>query len=229
MKLYSYCIPIDDGAAPNPYWGVCTLTVCKPAIRRVAQVGDWIVGVGSVNVGGVDYSGRMVYAMKVTDVLTLKEYDQYCREKLPNKIPNLLSRTYARKVGDCLYHYSPSDVITQRDGVHEEGHMQTDLGGKHALLSKHFYYFGNSAPKIPPQFSVLIRQGRSHQAPKNESIKEKFVKWLTQKFDKNRIFGDPQIELLFVKNEGDKLCRSKKCNYKQKHSASLNKRSSVKC
>lgn len=66
MRLFSYCIPHDHGAAPNPFWGVCTLTICKPGIRRVAQVGDWVVGVGSVNVGGKDYSGKLVYVMKVT-------------------------------------------------------------------------------------------------------------------------------------------------------------------
>lgn len=64
MKLYSYCIPVDDGAAPNPFWGTCTLTICKPKIRRVAQVGDWIVGVGSVNVGGDDYSGKLVVCLR---------------------------------------------------------------------------------------------------------------------------------------------------------------------
>lgn len=32
--LYTYCIPYDDGAAPNPYWGICTLVICKPVIRR---------------------------------------------------------------------------------------------------------------------------------------------------------------------------------------------------
>ena len=41
-KLYSYCLPYDDGAAPNPFWGTCTLVICKPAIRRTARVGDWI-------------------------------------------------------------------------------------------------------------------------------------------------------------------------------------------
>lgn len=46
-KLYSYCIPCDDGAAPNPFEGVCTLVICKPRIRLTAEVGDWIVGTGS--------------------------------------------------------------------------------------------------------------------------------------------------------------------------------------
>jgi hypothetical protein len=39
-KLYSYCIPVDDGAAPNPFWDICTLVICKPVIRRTAQIGD---------------------------------------------------------------------------------------------------------------------------------------------------------------------------------------------
>ena len=37
-RLFTYCILVDDGAAPNLFWGVCTLAICKPAIRRAAQV-----------------------------------------------------------------------------------------------------------------------------------------------------------------------------------------------
>ncbi|MBC6697349.1 Nmad2 family putative nucleotide modification protein [Hymenobacter puniceus] len=49
MALYSYVLRFDTGDAPNPYGGVCTLAVCKPAIRRTAQIGDWILGTGSKN------------------------------------------------------------------------------------------------------------------------------------------------------------------------------------
>ena len=48
--IYSYVLRTDDGAAPNPLWGTCTLTICKPVIRRTAKVGDWVIGVGSANV-----------------------------------------------------------------------------------------------------------------------------------------------------------------------------------
>ena len=48
-KLFSYVLRFDDGAAPNPFGGICTLTICKPAIRRSASVGDWIIGTGSKN------------------------------------------------------------------------------------------------------------------------------------------------------------------------------------
>ena len=65
MRLFSYCIPVDDGAAPNPYWNVCTLAICKPVIRRIANVGARIVGVGSCNVKGKSYHNKLVYAMKV--------------------------------------------------------------------------------------------------------------------------------------------------------------------
>jgi hypothetical protein len=64
-SLYSYCILYDDGAVPNPYWDVCTLVICKSAIRRTAKEGDWIVGTGSKHcpptsrhAGGVPLAGQ---------------------------------------------------------------------------------------------------------------------------------------------------------------------------
>jgi len=83
--LYSYCIPFDDGAAPNPYWGTCTLVICKPVIRRKAQVGDWIVGTGSKDSPIGNINEKLVYAMKVTQKMTMKEYEEYIRRHLPTK------------------------------------------------------------------------------------------------------------------------------------------------
>ena len=36
-QLFTYTIPIDDGAAPNPFRGMCSLAICKPRIRREAK------------------------------------------------------------------------------------------------------------------------------------------------------------------------------------------------
>ena len=41
-SIYSYVLRIDDGAAPNPFWEICTLTICKPVIRRNAEY--WRLG-----------------------------------------------------------------------------------------------------------------------------------------------------------------------------------------
>jgi hypothetical protein len=83
-RLYTYCIPVDDGAAPNPFWEICTLNICKPAIRRTANIGDWIVGTGSSSYG---FDNKVVYAMKVTDKKTMEDYDAWTAANCQNKIP----------------------------------------------------------------------------------------------------------------------------------------------
>jgi hypothetical protein len=49
MKLYSYCLRYDNGAAPIPFWGICTLVIYEPAIQRTAKVADWIEGYWSIH------------------------------------------------------------------------------------------------------------------------------------------------------------------------------------
>jgi hypothetical protein len=200
MRLFSYCILVDDGAAPNPYWGICTLTICKPVIRRVAEVGDWVLGIGSQNVDGVNYSGKLVYAMEITEVLGLSDYDQFCTNSLRGKIPNLNSRDYRKKVGDCIYDFTENSRGTQRLSVHGPANKAKDLRGKHALLSDHFFYFGSNAIPIPERFSLLIRQGQGHQSDKNNPIKFEFIEWLTTKFKPNKLYGEPQVNLRFAED-----------------------------
>ena len=73
MKVYSYVVARDFGFAPNPFHGFCTLATCKPVIRKKAEIGDIIIGIGS-GAQNSAYSGRMIYAMIVSEILT---YDQY--------------------------------------------------------------------------------------------------------------------------------------------------------
>lgn len=47
--LYAYSITRDFGFAPNPFHGICTLATCKPRIRKAANIGDWILGIGGAN------------------------------------------------------------------------------------------------------------------------------------------------------------------------------------
>lgn len=211
MRLFSYCIRLDDGAAPNPYWGICSLTICKPVIRRTAEVGDWVVGIGSSNAGGVDYSGKLVYAMEITQVMSLRQYDTFCRRRLRGKVPNLRSSDYRRKVGDCIYDYSGTNRGRQRPGVHTPENKARDMRGKNALLSDHYFYFGDKAIDIPDEFSLLVRNGQGHQSIKNEPIKEAFVDWLTTTFKPNRLYGQPQIQLDFSESEKG-VCAKIRCD-----------------
>ena len=104
-SLFSYCIPCDDGAAPNPFEGVCTLTICKPRIRHIAEVGDWIAGTGSVKArdgkrNDTNLAGKLVYAMQVTEKMSMADYDGYTKTRLPGKVPVFGRSVWWRKLGD---------------------------------------------------------------------------------------------------------------------------------
>jgi hypothetical protein len=138
--------------------------------------------------------------MQVTEALSLKEYDAYCRKSLCKKIPNIQSKDYAKTVGDCLYDYSASNNPRLRPGVHPGESKARDLRGKNALLSDYFFYFGDKPVKIPEKFSILVRNGQGHQVHKNESIKHDFVDWITKFYKPNKLYGWPQVEVVFTKD-----------------------------
>lgn len=104
-RLFSYTILRDDGAAPNPFRGLCTLAICKPQIRRKAAVGDWVVGLGSKRAPSGNLAGRMVCAMRVDQVLTLRDYDRLAPTHWPHRVPNLQSAIMSDRLGDCIYDF----------------------------------------------------------------------------------------------------------------------------
>jgi Nucleotide modification associated domain 2 len=202
-KIYSYVLRIDDGAAPNPFWGVCTLVICKPAIRRTAEVGDWVIGTGSKNTklkdGNIyDLSDSIVYAMKIEEIKTLKQYDKYCKDSLTHKIPQWEAKDWQLRVGDCVYDYSQKYKPAIRKSVHNEDSRKKDLGGENALLSEHFYYFGEEPRILPTNLKDLIKKNQGHKKIENTDLVEKFEKWISQ-FEKNRLYAEPQMKWLFDK------------------------------
>lgn len=208
MNIYSYVVRTDEGAAPNPFWGICTLTICKPVIRRTACIGDWIIGTGSkkVNIGnGVycDFSNSIVYAMKITDIKSLKEYDEYCRNTLNAKIPIFETEDWKFKVGDCIYDYSRGDEPCMRKGVHNESNRIKDLAGCNALLSTNFYYFGSEARPLPLDLQCFIKKYRGHKKIEDAELIGKFENWIGQ-FEKNKIYADPQMRWYFDRELTDK-------------------------
>jgi hypothetical protein len=189
--LFSYCVRYDGGSAPNPFGGVCTLVICKPAIRRVAQVGDWIVGTGSKVSPVGDTSGRMIYAMRVTEKLTMAEYDQRSIERLRLKIPDVDSPRLRDQVGDAIWHYrSPDEPPTARPGDHDEGNRKTDLGGRYSLLASEFVYFGKNAPMLPDHLLGLVKQGPGHRAAANAHLRDGFLAWMKEQ--PRGVKGEPQ-------------------------------------
>ena len=205
VALWTYCLPYDNGAAPNPYWGVCTLAICKPVIRRDAQVGDWVVGTGSKNSPIGDVSGSVVYAMRISAKVSMAEYDVLSRTQLPNKIPVWNHKDRRRRLGDSIYDFE-SDPPAQRPGVHLADNRATDLGGQYVLLSDHFYYFGDHPIQLHDDLLPIVRQGPGHKSVSNALDVGRFVQWIEGVGVKpNSLKGKPQRDL-FVNEAAIAAC-----------------------
>ena len=183
MKLYSYILTYDTGFAPNPFHGYCTLATCKPTIRRTAQAGDWIIGTGSKNMNTcskekkIDKSGDLVYAMRVTDVLTFDEYwnDPRFKDKRP-----IEGAGEKWECGDNIYYKSfRTNDLEQIDWCY---HCPADKGRDtktdRVLISDDFIYWGSDGPPMPPEFAELVSTTQGHKCRFPEGDVLKFVGWL---------------------------------------------------
>ncbi len=176
-RLFTYTIPIDDGAAPNPFREMCSLAICKPGIRRVAEKGDWIAGLGSKNSPSGDLSGHLVYAMQVEEVLSLRDYDLEAASRWQYRIPNVFSADLADRLGDCIYDYS-QEVPSLRPSVHGRQNVETDLSGENVLISWDYYYFGSCAVELPDCLLPICHQTQGHRSDSNAPYRDQFVSWL---------------------------------------------------
>jgi len=171
-RLFTYTITHDTGLAPNPFFGICTLALCKPKIRSVATVNDWIAATGTEESG---FGRKLIYAMQVTSIMTFEEYDNFCNAHLRNKIPNMRTLSIIDKVGDCQIGYSASQII-YRDGIHNEVQLRRDLDGRNVLLSDKFIYFGADAKELPDDLLPIIHK-RGHKSNANSRYFERFLEW----------------------------------------------------
>ncbi|MUG99648.1 hypothetical protein F7734_48165 [Scytonema sp. UIC 10036] len=189
-------------SAPNPYWGTCTLVICKPSIRRTAQEGDWVVGMKVAHSPIGDLKGSVIYAMKVTAKMTMQQYSSFTKEHLPEKIPDWYNKDRRQKVGDSIYDFSDNPQHPQlQKSVHSESDRERDLNGEYALLSNHFFYLGNKAPLLPNDLKKIVPQPRGHQSRLNKNYVEHFLNWLNSlNLEPNRIYGTPFDEHLIDTN-----------------------------
>jgi len=197
MKVFSYVVARDFGFAPNPFFGVCTLATCKPNIRKHAQVGDWVVGTGAKTRYGLQ--GHLVFAMRVDGVLSFEEY--WTRPEYRRKRP-LLRGSLAQAYGDNIYHRSE----TGRTWIQEDSHhsreggrtnrdnLRRDTSVDRVLVSSRFWYFGESAPRIPQVFRNFegadLCANRGHKCLFPPLLPEQLASWVATLGEPGCI-GDP--------------------------------------
>lgn len=186
MRLYSYVVAYDSGSAPNPFWGCCTLAICKPAIRRTAKVGDWVVGIGPAN---KPTRGKVVYAMQVSEVLTL---DAYFRDvRFGAKKPRGGSKDPRHRVGDNVYRQVKGEWRKYAGGTHTERHLAKDVSGKNVLIGARFYYFGREAVALPKGLALVGKGGQGHRSWFPRTYIEMLEAWLEKAFAPG-VHGGPE-------------------------------------
>lgn len=176
MKIYSYIVVRDFGFAPNPFYGSCTLSACKPKIRKAAKVGDYVIGLMPKKDGN-----KICYIMEVTSKLSFDEY--WNDNNYKNKKPRF-NAAYKTAFGDNIYHQDEGGKWIQENSHHtrEDGtpiikNIETDTGSTdQVLISKNFSYWGGSAIELPPHLNAL-KVGRNHKCDFDQAFIDQFILW----------------------------------------------------
>lgn len=180
------------GFAPHPYGGICSLANCKPQIRRVAKLGDFIIGTGSAQ---DKLAGRVVYWMHIDQIIT---FDEYWNDARFTRRRPTLNGSRMQHYGDNIYHTGDDGVVRQLDSFHSEpngvtsvANLERDTGTTNrVLLGRSFAYFGREAPQIPPDLSTFVKKGPGHRCHfSNEAITE-MIGWLTG-MESRGVQGEP--------------------------------------
>jgi hypothetical protein len=219
MAMYIYILKTDNGFAPCPDDGYCTLTCCKPPIRKNAEIGDYIIGIRSADkkkVASSDWN-NIVYFMKVTEILTFERYS--IEERFNNRLDNIYSKDESGrwKIKQNQYHpHFPGDPSNSN-------FLEKDIGGINSLISNNnnFWYFGKKLKPLPIKWLNIIKEEVFHVNPKNNGG---FVGWRKISPELEKSFFEEVIVLLEKEPSGklgepndlmnDKNCikASLKCN-----------------
>jgi hypothetical protein len=185
MKLSSYVMTVDGGFAPNPYGTYCTLVCCKPRIRKYAEPGDVVAGFTSAKTG---HPGRLIYAMRVNEVLPMDEYAKDAR--FHYKIPS--GRDARTRAGDNIWYRATSGHWKLRPGAaHQRKDFKRDVGGVNALIASEFYYFGRQPKDLGDRFQDIVPQGIGHRNCTDPKLIDSFWTWLVKHSPRRGMFGSP--------------------------------------
>ncbi len=194
-KCYSYVVARDYGFAPNPFHGVLTLADCKQQIRRAAKVGDWVIGHSSKKLGQ-----KLLYMMKVTEILT---FDQYWNDpRYLSKRP-CMNGSLVTMYGDNIYYHDESGNWKQEDSHHSLDHgkvnqlnLKRDTGTTDkVLISTEFIYLGKSMIAMPDDLRGYIHPTQGHRIV-DMRLAMRIWHYLLNLYPEKGLIDDP---LLFTK------------------------------
>jgi hypothetical protein len=147
-----------EGFAPCHQDNLCTLAICKPAIRKKAgnlfiknngKIDYWIIGKAAKE--SQIQTNRLIYFMKVENVITFDEYYREmkyrdradCIYKMKDIIKCNCKDPYCEHRLNCKSYDFVNDKAKRNFQCNGDHSPKTDIGpGQFVLLSKKFRYFG---------------------------------------------------------------------------------------
>ena len=192
-----YVVDRDFGFAPNPFHGVCTLATCKPKIRSIASVGDWIIGMGG---NRLQATGRCIFAMRVGRKMSFNQY--WSAPEYRDKVP-VRNGSRRLQVGDNISHKDDdSGEWLQEDSHHSypDGspnpyNIRNDTQSDAVLASDIFFYFGQEAVSLPQGLldNLDYKNPRSHRRFVSSDPANALVQWIETSYKRqaNQVLGDP--------------------------------------
>ena len=145
-KLYSYILVSDVGCAPCVERGCLTIALCKPVMRRLANVGDTIVGISGHKLGK---KKKIIFIATITKMVTMEDYGDNPRS-------------------DSIY---TSMLKMKPNPFHNSTNYEQDIRGKNVIMSTDFIYYGKKCIDVPNNLQGII-PGRGHQTDKNVPFKQ---------------------------------------------------------
>jgi len=179
VRLFSYVVRWDHGFAPNPFYGFCSVATCKPDIRKVACIGDYVLGTGSAS---RQLAGNVVFFMQVNEIIT---FDQYWSDPRFVRRRPVMNGSLQQRFGDNIYHRENGKWI-QADSRHSQlgsqpnsKNLQRDTGKtERVLLSNKFIYWGGEGPKVPARLSDFVHHTPGHRSFFPEGDIQRFLTWI---------------------------------------------------
>lgn len=152
MRVWTYAIATDAGGAPNFEPPCATLAICKPPIRRKAEIGDLVLafnGRDAERAAGARWEPNSVrWAGIVSEALPFARY--WSDPRFAGK------RTGWARMPDNIYELVDGVLTQVVNQVHDDGHVANDLRGENALVFTRAWYFGDSAPVLPEAFGLWM-------------------------------------------------------------------------
>jgi hypothetical protein len=186
-NIYFYKLTADNGGAPCVRYGLLSLAICKPMIRKTAKEGDLIFGFAA---NSLHRDNRLLYVARVTKKLCDGDYYKDSR--------------YVRR-RDCVYRPSGTRYVWKKNSAyHGPESLSHDLGQHpdypraNVLLSGDFRYFGIAGTdeyksRFPRVGRAVERLGRGARVQHNEELRRELMEmaeWLWRT-TKRKVMGQP--------------------------------------